>query len=252
MGRRGVFFGRLLGLGLVIVAPAGAARAGDPPALETAVKATFLYKFAPFVTWPNSAPAPGAHPFTICVVGADPFGPVLDRAVAGQLYGQSPYQITRMDTIGPQSPCDIAYLGGSRGQSVEAALRTLHGAPVLTVTDEGSPSGMIAFAVENGRVRFRIDQVEAQAAGLVISSKLLSLAVSFPLSGFPSNRPTVLLMFPLLIALAGTLDTLRCMKTRWSLYHGGVLLLLYMELMADAIILFFLLYPFWTEIASAN
>ncbi len=81
---------------------------------------------------------------------------------------------------------------------------------------------------------------------------LLSLAVSFPLSNFPSNRPTVLLTFPLLIALAGTLDTLRCMKTRWSLYHGGVLLLLYMDLMADAIILFFLLYPFWTGIASAN
>ncbi|HET6170490.1 MAG TPA: permease [Terracidiphilus sp.] len=62
----------------------------------------------------------------------------------------------------------------------------------------------------------------------------------------------MLLTFPLLIALAGTLDTLRCMKTRWSLYHGGVLLLLYMDLMADAIILFFLLYPFWTGIASAN
>jgi hypothetical protein len=174
MSKRGVFFGRLLGLGLAIIAPAGAAYAGDPPALETAVKATFLYKFAPFVTWPNS----GAHPFTICVVGADPFGQVLDRAVAGQLYGQNPYQVVRMEAIGPQSLCDIAYLGGSRSQSVEAALRAVHGAPVLTVTDEGSRPGIIAFTVENGRVRFRIDQEEAQAGGLGISSKLLSLAVS--------------------------------------------------------------------------
>ena len=81
---------------------------------------------------------------------------------------------------------------------------------------------------------------------------LFSLAVSFPLSGFPANRATVLLLLPLLIALAGTLDTLRCMRSRWSLYHGGVLLLLYMDLMADVIILFFLFYPYWTGIAEVH
>lgn len=51
-------------------------------------------------------------------------------------------------------------------------------------------------------------------------------------------------MLPLLVAMAGTADTLRCMKKRWSLYHGGVLLLIYMDLMSIFIILFFLLYPY--------
>ncbi len=147
------------------------ADAGTP--LETAVKATYLYKLAPFVTWPE-----GSGPFTICVVGQDPFGPQLDRAVAGQSLGARPFQVLRIDSIGPQSACQIAYLGGSRDQSVAGALHAVHGTPVLTVTDEGDASGIIEFAVRDNRVRFRIDQAAAADNGLAISSKLLSLALT--------------------------------------------------------------------------
>ena len=55
------------------------------------------------------------------------------------------------------------------------------GKPVLTVTDaadDAGAKGMINFVIAAGRVRFEIDDVAARAGGLVISSKLLSLAVS--------------------------------------------------------------------------
>ena len=73
---------------------------------------------------------------------------------------------------------------------------------------------------------------------------LLSLLGSFRLSHFPSNHPTGLLVFPLLIAMAGMVDTGRCLQKSWSLYTGGVLLLMYMDLMSIFIILFFFLYPY--------
>lgn len=73
---------------------------------------------------------------------------------------------------------------------------------------------------------------------------LLSLMGSFKLSHFPSNHPTGLLVFPLLIALAGMADTAMCLRKGWSLYTGGILLLLYMDLMSVFIILFFFLYPY--------
>ena len=151
---------------------AGTASAGVP---EAAVKATYLYKFAPFVTWPGDG---GTGPFTICVVGDDPFGDDLDRAVAGVAYNNRPFQVLRLSAIDAASPCAVAYLGGSRSQSVAAALKALHGAPVLTVTDEGQTAGIIAFEMQDDHVRFRIDEEAAEDGGLVISSKLLSLAVS--------------------------------------------------------------------------
>jgi hypothetical protein len=52
------------------------------------------------------------------------------------------------------------------------------------------------------------------------------------------------LLLPAAMALYGTFDTLRCLRLRWSLYHGRVLLLVYMDLMALAMILFLLLYPY--------
>lgn len=154
---------------LLLAAPAQAA-----PGLEAAVKATFLYKFAPFVTWPDT----GTGPFNICVVGDDPFGAQLDRAVAGQAYNGRLFQVVRMSAITPQSPCPVAYLGGTRAQPVEAALRAVHGAPILTVTDTGDPAGIIAFEMQDDRVRFRIDEEAAEDGGLIISSKLLGLALS--------------------------------------------------------------------------
>lgn len=78
---------------------------------------------------------------------------------------------------------------------------------------------------------------------------LASLAVAIFLSDFPHNHATPLLIVPALLTIAGTADTIRCMQRRWSFYHGGVLLLIYMDLMALCMILFFLLYPYahWIE-----
>ncbi|MDE1176073.1 MAG: permease [Edaphobacter sp.] len=73
---------------------------------------------------------------------------------------------------------------------------------------------------------------------------LLSLALAIQLSDFPHNRATPLLVLPLPLAIAGTIDHLRCMRRQWSFYHGGVLLLVYMDLMVISMILFFLLYPY--------
>lgn len=76
-----------------------------------------------------------------------------------------------------------------------------------------------------------------------------SLVMAFLLSGFPNARPSLLLVIPAALALYGTYDTSRCLRLRWSFYHGGVLLLLYTDVMALAMIFFLLLYPYagWIE-----
>lgn len=147
--------------------------------LEQAVKAAFMPKFAPYVSWPSSSLAPGM-PLNICVVGRDPLGSFLNEASAGQQLGQSPIAVRRLTTIERTSGCHMAFLGGSDRQSIDAALASLRGAPVLTVTDarSGSSRGMVHFDLHQGRVRFHIDTVAARASGLTISSRLLNLALT--------------------------------------------------------------------------
>ena len=158
-----------------------AAIAGSPAyaaqPFENAVKASYLYKFAPFVQWPPAALGTSAAPFTICVAGSDPFGPALDEAVRGQRVNGHPIVVRHVEAVRPGLACQILYVGGEgAGEALQAVARE----PVLTVTDhtKTGAGGMIQFVMVAGRVRFSIDQVAAQNSGIAISSKLLGLAVS--------------------------------------------------------------------------
>jgi hypothetical protein len=78
--------------------------------------------------------------------------------------------------------------------------------------------------------------------GTVIA--LGSLVASFRLSGYPEVRACLWLIVPFLLACGATWDTTRCLQRRWNFYHGGVLLLIYVDLMVILMIAFLLLAPF--------
>jgi hypothetical protein len=81
---------------------------------------------------------------------------------------------------------------------------------------------------------------------------VLSLAIATPMSGFPSLHANPLLVLPALLCMIGSVDTVRCMQKKWSFYHGGVLLCLYMDLMAITLILFYLFYPYFVSLGEAT
>lgn len=90
---------------------------------------------------------------------------------------------------------------------------------------------------------FRVRQ-RSLVRGIVLS--LGAFATSLRLAGFPDiralhgSRWQILVAF---IAAAGMVETARCLRRKWSLYHAGVLILLYSELMILALVLFLCLYP---------
>ncbi|MDP9038596.1 MAG: permease [Acidobacteriota bacterium] len=73
---------------------------------------------------------------------------------------------------------------------------------------------------------------------------VLSFLAAVKMSGFPQSRATLWLTVPAVLAVLGMAETMRCMRQRWNLYHGGVVLCLYMDVMAISMILFFLVSPY--------
>jgi hypothetical protein len=149
--------------------------------LEYAVKATYLYKLAPFVNWPPGTFTSPDAPFDICVLGQDPFDDFLERAVAGRRLGTHPFKVLRLDAIGPGDDCQIVFIHDARAEQVRAALQALDGKPVLTVTDSedaDSSGSIVQFVIHGGRVRFEINNAAAERNHLAISSKLLGLALT--------------------------------------------------------------------------
>jgi len=158
---------------------------------EYAVKAAFLYKFGLFVEWPNSAFSSPASPVNLCIVGEDPFGKSLVTVVAGAQVNGHNVVIRRLQKVGRNPSCHILYVGGSGEQSRAQIIETVRGSNVLTVSDgrgSGSDSGIINFVIADNRVRFDIDVEAAAQNGLVISSKLLSLALNVKRRDSNENR----------------------------------------------------------------
>jgi hypothetical protein len=73
-----------------------------------------------------------------------------------------------------------------------------------------------------------------------------AMAASLRVAGFPSVDAPRASPWQILFALIagwGMVETARCLGRRWSLYHAGVLILLYSELMILAMVMFLWLYP---------
>lgn len=141
------------------------------------VKAAYLLRFPPFVTWHQLLPSSA---FEICVVGRDPFGALLRQEAASQREWPKQVVVRHLPVARAASGCREMFVTGSDRQSVADALAVVRGSPVLTVTDDQTDPaarGIINFVPADGRVRFEIDLAAAATNGLAISSKLLSIAV---------------------------------------------------------------------------
>jgi YfiR/HmsC-like len=166
---------RTLLAGLTALALCASGATAQDTSIEYGVKGAYLYKFLPFVGWPAAALSSPNAPLTICILGHDPFGTVLDKAVADQHVEARAIAVRRVEAV--DANCQVVFVGITDPQAEGAALQALQGKPVLTVTDSGAPvPGIIAFVIEANHVRFDIDDAAAARNGLTISSKLLSLA----------------------------------------------------------------------------
>ncbi len=125
----------LLGSGIAALIPSTPSPAQESGSLERAIKATYLWKFAPFVEWPASAFKSPDSPFVICILGGNPFGNLLDEAVAGQRILGRPISIRHLSGVSGNSGCQILFDAGSPEQTIAAGLQAVRGTPVLTVTD---------------------------------------------------------------------------------------------------------------------
>jgi len=146
---------------------------------EYEVEAAYLFNFGKFVAWPAAA-QPAHSPFVICVLGDDPFGPVLDQAIASETLRGRPVQARRIARPQDATGCSILYISGSESARLSKILSIIQEAPVLTVSDIPDfvqQGGMIEFVLRDGRVRFEVNLAPTQRNGLVMSSELLKVAV---------------------------------------------------------------------------
>jgi serine/threonine protein kinase len=146
------------------------------PTMEYKVRATLLYRFADYITWPSAVFSESAPELRVCLIGAEPFGTFIDENIQRARISQNkPLSLKRVSPDAPLQSiksCQILFVPASEDQGI---VRLLRDSPVLTVTD-GTGLGIIDFVIRGGRVKFKISTSRASYAGIEIGPLLLDLS----------------------------------------------------------------------------
>ena len=172
--------GKLLAFVAALTLLADPARAASPAEpSEYSLKAVFLYNFCRFMEWPGSAFSSPDEPLTIGVVGGDPFGSLLQEAIAGETYHGRPIRIEHYRNAREIRRCQILFVSGSDTGRMREVLAAVAGDNTLTVGETNAfleMGGMVALTAERNRVRLRINPAVLRSANIGVSAKLLRVA----------------------------------------------------------------------------
>jgi hypothetical protein len=172
----------------LVAVPCLQAQSSKPTDYE--VKAAYLYNFGRFVEWPANGIAAKSAPFTVCVLGQDPFGSALDATLRGETIGGKSVTAKRISTPPEAVSCQILFISSAEGSRLNKIIEALDKEAVLTASDMPQFSqrgGMIQFVLEGNRVRFEINLTAVQRAGLTLSSELLKVATTVRRNPLPGD-----------------------------------------------------------------
>src|SRR5271168_2925264 len=191
--RRGIWRAAIGAITALVSVPVGfpsPVDAQQPRPSEYQVKAVYLYNFSRFVGWPAQAPPPQGNSFSICVLGKDPFGEVLDATLAGENIAGKSVVARRVAEPQEATGCRVVYISASEEGRLKDILTVLDKCSALTVSDIprfSQRGGMIQFVLQGDRVRFEVNLASTSEAGLTLSSDLLKVAVAVRRAGQPGE-----------------------------------------------------------------
>lgn len=162
--------------GILCITPTIGSSAND--GLEDGVKAAYLFKFLAYIEWPPAAFTAASSTMNICLLGSsDQFNSTLKKIVHGENINNRAIAVIETPSGEKISGCHILYAGTKDNKLSSAAIASVRGSPTLTISDNPNEA-IIGFLIVNNRVRFNIDSLAAAENNLVISSRLMSLAVN--------------------------------------------------------------------------
>lgn len=146
---------------------------------EYQIKAAFLFNFAKFVKWPESALPEAATSIAVCVLSDEDVARTIEETIGGKTVRDKRVVVTRLTTAEPDASCQMLFVSGDQAAKADKFFGTLAEASVLTVgetEDFAARGGVMNFRMETNKIRFDVNADAAKRAHLELSSQLLKLA----------------------------------------------------------------------------
>ena len=183
MQRPRLLHGWGLGLGLLLsllCALGAAARADAQDTLsQSQVEAVYLFKFASFVTWPETAFASPGSALVVGVVDDANLARELARVAEGKRVGGRALQVRIVEDEDELDGLHVLFIGARARDRTEALVEALADRPVLTVSDHPAVHArgtMVNFVVVDQRVRFDVAVGPVRRSSLHMSALMMTAA----------------------------------------------------------------------------
>lgn len=158
---------------------AGFSQSDLPPAVQSEIKAHFIYTLAKFVKWPpRSFSDPGA-PLSFCALGEDPLITALQNVVEGKAINGRRVAFRQLARASDAQTCHVLVVGSSEVARLGEVLHELRGSSALTVGEADGFTGLggiVRLRMQETMVQSEINVPIARRAGLQISSEFLKLS----------------------------------------------------------------------------
>jgi hypothetical protein len=146
---------------------------------EYQVKATFLFYFNKFITYPDEAFLSLNADINICILGDDPFQHSLEVVVQNEMIQGHAFKVSYLRDIGRIKECHTLFISQSEQKQLINIINSAKRYPILTVSDIEDfivRGGMIQFYLRDNKIHFLINPDAVNDAKLRLSSRLLQIA----------------------------------------------------------------------------
>ena len=135
----------------------------------------YVYNFVKYIQWPNVS-----NELIIGVSGGNPaIMEAFEKMAISKTSPELKLTVRKVQSPGDASACHILYIPEAESSKVPVFASRTEGSRLILTEGSGmlQKGGMINFVMVDRKLRFEIDQVALENAGLKVSSQLVMMAV---------------------------------------------------------------------------
>lgn len=137
----------------------------------------FIYNFSKYIKWPDDQQT---DKFVIGVLGSSEMVKILEATAASKKVNGASIVVKQFKSPEEIKDCQILYVAQGESSRINEVVSSTANRSILIVTDKpglAKKGGVINFIEQEGKIKFELNQQDAESRGLKVSSSLASLAV---------------------------------------------------------------------------
>lgn len=145
---------------------------------EYQVKAAMIYNMIRFMDWPDEALPSTSTQLTVCVAGKGQLSTAVNSLQGKQVKGKV-ITVRQLASGTNTTGCQVLVFSDLDKSTSLNLLERIRSSALLTISDSAGfarSGGIVGFALQEGKVRFEINQAASQRHRIRISAQLLKLA----------------------------------------------------------------------------